>query len=354
MEWKVGNALSRDVERQHLNKILADIRTTISGLSSTSGSTSTSTNTINTVTRYAVARFTFTLEGAVTGSAVVDGLNDVTITTTLADTGFVEEAPIDNQYYWRWNGEWRPVPHDLAARPEGLGLLTQIEVDSELTTVVREIEVNPGELTVADGDGVAGNPVLGLADTAVTPGTYGDAAHYPTFDVDEFGRITFADEYAAASGGGAVRGMKITQDNTALSTNAVIPFDNSIPQNTEGVEYTQIATSYTPTDAASILEIEVFIAGLANSAGGNFIGALFKDSDANALAVVNITPATSNVEQQAIIKFSVVASSTSARTYKFRFGANASSTTFYINRRQDSITLGGLFYSHMKITEFAP
>lgn len=154
-------------------------------------------------------------------------------------------------------------------------------------------------------------------------------------------------------GGGATRGLKITQDNTAVSTSSNIPFDSTIPQNTEGAEYTQIATSYTPTDAASILEIEVFITGFAGSTGGNAVGALFVDSTANALAVANVTPAQLNFEQQMFIKYSVVAGSTSARTYKFRYGYNTG--TMYINRRNDNATpFSNLFYSHMKITEFAP
>jgi hypothetical protein len=112
MDWKVGNALSRDVERQHLNKILADIRTTVDATNKT---VATSTNTVtNTVTtRYAVASFMLTLAGDVIGSAQVDGLGDVTITTTLSGDVGIEEAPIDNQYYWRWNGEWRPVPTEI-------------------------------------------------------------------------------------------------------------------------------------------------------------------------------------------------------------------------------------------------
>lgn len=197
MEWKVGNALSRDVERQHLNKILADIRTTINGVSKTASAKSTNTNTVSTVTRYAVARFTITLQGDVTGSAYVDGLNDVVIETTAAGGG-VEEAPSDNQYYWRWNGEWKAVPHSLSDKPDGFGFLVQIENgDYELENVVREIEVEPGELTISDGDGVAANPVIGLATTGVTPGTYTNA----DIEVDEFGRVVTA---ASGSGSGGI------------------------------------------------------------------------------------------------------------------------------------------------------
>ena len=37
MEWKVKNALSRDVEREHLNKILKEIQAAVSSSSSSGG-----------------------------------------------------------------------------------------------------------------------------------------------------------------------------------------------------------------------------------------------------------------------------------------------------------------------------
>ena len=108
MDWKVSNALSRDVERQHLNKILADIRANVAS-TSVAPTTNTVTNTVN--NRYAVARFILTLAGDVQGSATIDGLGDVTLTTSFSSSAplGIEEAPINNQFYWRWNGEWKPV-----------------------------------------------------------------------------------------------------------------------------------------------------------------------------------------------------------------------------------------------------
>jgi hypothetical protein len=204
MEWKVGNALSRDVERQHLNKILADIRTTITTLSP-SASQKPVTNTINTVTRYAVARFTITLSGDVTGSTEVDGTNDVTIETVLNtdNLDFVEEAPIDSRSYWRRNGEWRVVPTYLGNTPDGSGILVQSRDAEDVPyEIAREIEVVTGDLTITDGDGQAGNPTLGLPDTGVAAGTYGDASNIPQITVDAKGRITEIVDISVVTGGG--------------------------------------------------------------------------------------------------------------------------------------------------------
>lgn len=65
------------------------------------------------------------------------------------------------------------------------------------TSVTRSIEAVAGQTVVSNGNGVSGNPSIGLSSTAVTPGTYPNM----TATVDEFGRITSA---SSGSGGGGV------------------------------------------------------------------------------------------------------------------------------------------------------
>jgi hypothetical protein len=54
-------------------------------------------------------------------------------------------------------------------------------------------------LELEAGDGASGDVTVGIADTTVTPGTYGDASNYPTFTVDQQGRLTAAGSQAIST-----------------------------------------------------------------------------------------------------------------------------------------------------------
>ena len=186
MEWLVKNAINRDVERQHLNKILQEIRKTLNEFEArmardsteeariraiivqmlTTGVQSGINVTYNTTSKaidFAVKTFTIQLTGAVTGTGTVTGLGNVSISTTLnADFDGVEEAPLDGLSYWRNAGAWVTVPFPLETLqflvPGGILVL-----DEELNWYARAIEGTATEIDVADGDGIAGNPVIGVA-----------------------------------------------------------------------------------------------------------------------------------------------------------------------------------------------
>lgn len=176
MKWNVVNANSRDVERQHLNKILKEIESTSSKLErdigNVSGSVDNVQRTINTTVTKIVNETlplsslitSVTLTGDVAGTSVlVPGSNAVTITTYLSED-YVQEAPIDNNYYWRFQGNWQPVPQaviNLQTLPDN-GFIIQ---DTEGFWQSRVLEsASSGNITITNPDGNEGNPVFDLSE----------------------------------------------------------------------------------------------------------------------------------------------------------------------------------------------
>lgn len=183
MEWKVSNALSRDVERQQLNKILKDIRQSIAVLQVSTTSVVNTTNIITGTnsnynpstgeTTVTPAAYTLILEGDVSGSVLVTGKAPATITTILDPSLIgVEEAPSDNQSYWRRNGEWSAVPDAILAvadiQDEGLVAIVQDPDTYSYVWTAREILGTANQIDVTSGSAIAGNPVIALADLADT------------------------------------------------------------------------------------------------------------------------------------------------------------------------------------------
>ncbi len=118
MEWNVKNAANRDVERQHLNKILKEIRGTISSggglteqrvLELIRANTSSSGGGGGGGSSGGLTSITVSLQGNVTGTAT--GGSQINIPTVVdpAILG-IKDAPIDSNIYWRTGGAWQPVP----------------------------------------------------------------------------------------------------------------------------------------------------------------------------------------------------------------------------------------------------
>lgn len=208
MEWNVKNAVSRDVERQHLNKILKEIQTSIESItakqdvegldevkaligSMVEGNTeegmSVEYDPENQVLNFTANDFTISLTGDVAGNGQVVGLSNVVIETTLDPTlTGIGEAPIDGTPYWRYGGEWERVPVAITGigELEEEGFLTKhTNEDGDPVWDARSIEGEIGQIEVANPDGVEGNPTIGLAEVVPT-----DVGHN-IVDTDEFGRV---------------------------------------------------------------------------------------------------------------------------------------------------------------------
>ena len=143
----------------------------------------------------------------------------------------------------------------------------------------------------------------------------------------------------------------VREERTDTSSHGanIIPFDDTIPQSTEGHEYDTV--TITPTKVGNLLVIEYDIMSN-HSAAGTIASALFKDSDTD--AIVAHIHGYQNAGFYRVVKGKIfyTVTSTSAITFKIRLG-NSSSGTLYINSDAGGRRMGGVLTSWMQVTEIA-
>lgn len=145
-----------------------------------------------------------------------------------------------------------------------------------------------------------------------------------------------------------------TNAQTALTT--IIPADNTIPQSNEGQLFLQ--ASITPTSATNILEIEAIVYG---SEGTNvaqaIIAALFQNTGVDAIASASISTNAANNQHTGFITIRrrVTAGATTSQTFTVRVGVDSNPTAVQVMNTSvqgsTQFTLGGTFYSSLRITE---
>ncbi len=137
---------------------------------------------------------------------------------------------------------------------------------------------------------------------------------------------------------------------TYSSTSTVIPYDDTIPQNTEGSEIMTLAI--TPGSATNILVIEVQVFAATSLADLPFIVGLFQDSTANALTAGMYFggSATYFMPVGARLVYKMAAGTTSSTTFKVRVGPGAAAT-LYFNGSVSSRLMGGVMACSLIITE---
>jgi hypothetical protein len=148
------------------------------------------------------------------------------------------------------------------------------------------------------------------------------------------------------AGGKLLQVVNYTTGTLATGT-AVIPLDNTIPQNTEGTQFMSLAI--TPLSAASKLKITV-VADFANSLSAHITTALFRDSTANAVGSCFAVIQTANYGNSLSFVVFVDSGSTAATTFKVRMGPDATSTLTF-NGRSAAQLLGGSIASSITIEE---
>jgi len=153
--------------------------------------------------------------------------------------------------------------------------------------------------------------------------------------------------YVKAATGFAVQhvGTNYTASNTGTT---VTPFDDTIPQITEGIEF--MTQAITPKRTSNILVIEGVWVG-ASSVPGQMTVALHQDSTANALAAIGSYQDTAGAIIAIPFRFKMTAGTTSSTTFRIRVGnTNAGTTTF--NGSGSARKYGGIAVSNITITEY--
>lgn len=190
--------------------------------------------------------------------------------------------------------------------------------------------------------------------TAQRPGTPadGDLRVNSTSGTTEIYRSASWRDLEAGGGSGTTVQRVYTTSTTQGSTTTTIPFDNTIPQNTEGAEF--MTLSITPNNTSNVLIIEVSIPVVDSSASNYWTGAIFQDSTADALAAAGTSFYASTYTDTFYLRHIMAAGTTSATTFKFRYGT--SSGTAYILRSAGSATdvYSTSCIGTMTITEYTP
>ncbi len=179
--------------------------------------------------------------------------------------------------------------------------------------------------------GGAGQPVI--ADGTVVTFHY-DGVDFINFD-------------PPGGGGGKVLQVVNTQTGAVATGTTGLPFDDTIPQNTEGDEF--MTAVITPGNTANKLRIDVVVYGSASATGESIVAALFQDAVAGALAAIATDYRTGTANDMVSFSFFMTAGTTSATTFKVRAGAQ--SGTFTLNGESGGRKLGGVAASSLTITE---
>jgi hypothetical protein len=134
----------------------------------------------------------------------------------------------------------------------------------------------------------------------------------------------------------------------ATSTNAVIPYNTSVPTITDGIEI--FSLSYIPTSVNSKLTIRIqFFVSHSSTAQRYITGAIFRNSTCIRATIIGNVVAVSGVAAtivgnqagNSIIELIDAPNTLDPVTYSFRVGSDNSSGTLYINQGASGESFGG-------------
>lgn len=139
-----------------------------------------------------------------------------------------------------------------------------------------------------------------------------------------------------------------TQTGATASGTTVLPFDDTIPQNTEGDQY--MSQAITPRSGANLLRIDSLLFLSSGASSPWLTAALFQDSTANALAAQSSFLNALNGGLTVSILYSLRSSTTSSTTFKIRAGTQSAGTTTF-NGDNVGRKFGGVMNSYLIVQE---
>lgn len=169
----------------------------------------------------------------------------------------------------------------------------------------------------------------------------------PTGGDKGVGTLNLVDLYFSNLQATKIFGMQWTPITGTGGGSTTIPFDDTVPQLTEGDQF--LTASYTPKSATSTL-IVLALANVSYSVAATMTAALFKDADAAAMAASSMYQDSSTSSDLLTILHSFVAGTTSAISFKVRVGGSTAGTSSF-NGTSSARKLGGVMTSGILVIE---
>jgi hypothetical protein len=221
-----------------------------------------------------------------------------------------------------------------------------ISIEADPTLAQGYIKVNGTTAATITTTGISGNlnPSVITAQTQLAdPLASGDEFLVHDLSATALRRVAFN---AMQPAGSVLQTVQTTKTSLQVCSTA-IPWDDTIPQNTEGDEI--FTASITPSSASNKILVRVTTYGAASA--GWYTIAVFKDSDANAIAAAWGIGQNVDYQSTTTIEYLHSPATTSAITYKVRAGS--SSGSYRLNGAINSAgrLFGGVSFSNITLQE---
>lgn len=246
----------------------------------------------------------------------------------------------------RLDGEdWVKAQADSATNAKARGVVESVDGDN--VTIVLHGSITLSGLTT--GENYLSAATAGaLTDTA--PSGDGEVVKSILWAASATeGYVSINPDIAESSGSGILQVVNSTPYTTYSSHSSKIPFDDTIPQNTEGDQI--FSEAFTPKSATSklILELSIPIFEV-SSASAVLVAAFFKDSVTDAVFTGVQTPRQNGYYCSAHFRAVLDSGSTDEATYKVRIGRSVTGT-LYLNGNSSGRRFGGSSKIEFSITE---